>query len=134
MKTISLQTSRQVEFIDITGLIRKEVQAANCQEGICFLYVPHTTAGLMINEKADPDVIRDIDQILEKIIPLKGNYFHKEGNAHAHIKASVLGCTAFIFIKDGKPVLGTWQGVFFCEFDGPRRRSIYLKIMQEIGP
>lgn len=133
MKTITLQTNRQIEFVDITSLIEKEVRAAGCQEGICFLYVPHTTAGITINENADPDVIRDIGQTLEKLVPVAGSYFHREGNAHAHIKASLLGCSAFVFIRNGRLALGTWQGVFFCEFDGPRRRSLFLKIVQETG-
>ncbi len=130
-KVINLETTRQIEFIDITSLIRKEVEARNCREGICFLYVPHTTAALTINENADPDVIRDLNHTMEKLVPVKGNYFHREGNAHAHVKASLLGGSTFIFIRDGKLLLGTWQGIYFCEFDGPRRRSLYLRIMQE---
>lgn len=133
MKVIPIKTNQQVEFIDVTKQVKETVRNANCKQGICFLYVPHTTAGLMINENADPDVICDLAQTLEKLVPIKGNYFHHEGNAHAHIKASLLGCSKIVFIEDGDLALGTWQGIFFCEFDGPRQRSLYLKIMQDIA-
>lgn len=129
-KEITIRTNQRVEFVDITHNVREAVEAAGCREGVCFLYVPHTTAGLTINENADPDVIRDIDRVLEELVPVKGSYLHREGNSHAHIKSSILGCSAFVLIKDGRLALGRWQGIYFCEFDGPRHRSLYLKLME----
>jgi len=128
---ISVATRKQIEFIDVTPQVRELVRKSGCTDGVCLLYVPHTTAGLLINENADPDVVRDIAEALERLAPVTGNYFHREGNAHAHIKASILGCSQTIFIRNGDLALGTWQGIFFCEFDGPRKRSLYVKIMQE---
>ncbi|NHV98301.1 MAG: YjbQ family protein [Thaumarchaeota archaeon] len=123
-------TSRQ-QFIDITDRVEGVVNKSGVKNGVCFLYVPHTTAGITINENADPSVVTDIIETLERVIPLDGRYRHLEGNAHAHIKSSILGHSACVLIEDGRLMLGTWQGVFLCEFDGPRRRKVLVKIIEE---
>ncbi|HOO41266.1 MAG TPA: secondary thiamine-phosphate synthase enzyme YjbQ, partial [Syntrophales bacterium] len=96
--------------------------------GICQVYVPHTTSGITINENADPDVPRDILATLEKLVPLRGNYRHSEGNSDAHVKASLMGSSQTVFFENGTLILGTWQSLFFCEFDGPRTRSVYVQV------
>ena len=129
MKTRNIQTEDRESFIDITGLIEKEVKASGLAEGICHVFVPHTTAAVTINESADPDVKRDILRTMEKIVPWKGDYRHLEGNSAAHIKASLLGASVTVPVRDGKLFLGTWQGIFFCEFDGPRNRKFVVQIV-----
>jgi secondary thiamine-phosphate synthase enzyme len=133
LRTLTVKTRQQVEFIDVTKAVQDEITAANVTRGACIVYVPHTTAGLSINENADPDVIRDIKDALEKAAPSSGCYLHQEGNAHAHIKSSLLGCSVCLIIEGGRLVLGTWQGLFFCEFDGPRQRRILLQILKDDG-
>lgn len=128
---ISLRSTRREELIDITDDVRKVVRANGVKSGICFLYVPHTTAGIIINENADPSVKDDIESVLSKLVPRSANYRHLEGNADSHIKSSILGNTLFVFIEDGDIVLGTWQGIFFAEFDGPRTRNVLVKIIRE---
>jgi secondary thiamine-phosphate synthase enzyme len=123
---ISLKTTRPVEFIDITERIVSFV--TDIEHGIVHIYCPHTTAGLTINENADPNVVRDIIRGLERMVPKEGDYSHAEGNSPAHIKASLMGFHQEVFIDHGKLVLGTWQGIYFCEFDGPRSRKIITKI------
>jgi len=123
-------TSRQ-QFIDITDRVEEIVKKSGVKNGVCILYVPHTTAGITVNENADPSVVRDIMDTLERLVPADGRYRHLEGNAHAHIKSSILGHSACLLIEEGRLLLGTWQGVFFCEFDGPRRRRILVKIIGE---
>lgn len=130
LKKISIQTNSQVDFVNITKEIEKFVASEKVSSGLVSIFVPHTTAGITINENADPDVVTDIQNELEKIVPRHANYFHSEGNSPAHIKASVMGSSVQIIIENGKPLLGTWQGVFFCEFDGPRRREVWMKIAQ----
>lgn len=129
MKEHNVKTNKKVEFQNITGLIRKEVESSGIKDGICIVYVPHTTAGITINENADPSVVDDIISETSKIVPFSDNYSHMEGNSAAHIKASLFGTSAMLIITEGHIVLGTWQGVFFCEFDGPRNRKVYLKIV-----
>ncbi len=124
-----IKTTKPQEFIDITSLINEEIKRQNVQEGIAVVFVPHTTAGVTINENADPDVVDDILMALDKAFPVKGAYRHYEGNSHAHIKASLMGPSCTIIIENGRLKLGTWQGVYFCEFDGPRNRKVYIKIM-----
>jgi secondary thiamine-phosphate synthase enzyme len=119
---INISTQARVEFQEITDRVRDIVNSSTVQSGVCYVYVPHTTAAIMINEHADTDVVEDIAAQLDKIAPQAQKYRHAEGNSPAHIKASLIGESRVIFIEDGKLVLGTWQGVFFCEFDGPRRR------------
>jgi secondary thiamine-phosphate synthase enzyme len=128
---VAIKTSSRVEFQDITPKVRDIVGVSSVQSGVCYLYVPHTTAGIMVNEHADPSVAEDIATQLEAIVPQHKNYRHLEGNAPAHIKASLVGSSETLFIEDGKIVLGTWQGIFFCEFDGPRNRNVLIKIMPD---
>lgn len=128
-QAIELHTSKRCEFVDITDRVRAAVAASGVQDGLCVAYVPHTTAGVTINESADPDVAGDILLWLEEAVPRRDTFRHAEGNSDSHVKASLMGCSATLIIRGGRPVLGTWQGVFFCEFDGPRRRQCYLQIL-----
>ena len=129
MEKIEIRTTRRIELVDITDRIQQAITKSKLQQGICFLFVPHTTAGITINENADPSVKRDILNTLIKLIPEGGGYTHSEGNADSHIKSSILGNCLHIFIKDGQLCLGTWQGIFFAEGDGPRRREIWIKLV-----
>src|SRR3989338_56499 len=126
---ISVKSKDRTEFINITGEIQNAVSKSGIREGICYIFVPHTTAGVTINESADPDVVDDIQQSLNKLVPHSGNYRHTEGNADSHIKTSIVGSSEVVFIEGGKLKLGTWQGIFFCEFDGPRSRKVWVKIV-----
>ena len=117
------------QFIDITSEVQKAVRAAGISQGLCTVFVPHTTAGVTINENADPSVVRDMLMELEKIVPFNDHYTHREGNSAAHIKASLVGSTVQIIVDSGSMSLGTWQGIYFCEFDGPRRRSILVHVV-----
>lgn len=126
---IQLQTQRQEEFVSITRLLREVVKNSETKEGIAIIQIPHTTAGITINESADPDVVNDIARTLKVMVPDRFDYLHREGNSPAHIKASLMGSSALVIIKEGDLMLGTWQGVFFCEFDGPRSRKIWVKIV-----
>ena len=129
-KEISVKTSSRVELIDITHLVEKVVSESKIKSGLCIIYVPHTTAAVTINENADPSVRRDIIAELNKVIPFDDNYSHLEGNAAAHIKASIIGPSETILVNGGSLVLGTWQGIYFCEFDGPRTRKVMIKIIE----
>lgn len=131
LNDLTIRTNRREELIDITHLIREVVDRANVTEGIVYLHVPHTTAAITINENADPDVKRDIIYKLKKEIPQSDGYNHGEGNSDAHIKSSFFGPTLQLIISNSKLLLGTWQGILFCEFDGPRTRHLYLKIVAE---
>jgi len=128
MITLTLTTRSRTEFVDITAQVRREITAAGIKEGICTVFVPHTTAGVTINEHADPSVVDDLLMQLKKLAPAEGSYRHAEGNSDAHIKASLMGASQAVIIENGAPVLGTWQGIFFCEFDGPRTRKVWLQI------
>ncbi len=125
-----MRSTKREELIDITRLVREAVAQSGVRSGICYIFVPHTTAGVIINEHADPDVARDIEETLKKLVPEGAGYRHLEGNADSHIKSVLVGCQVFLLVEDSKPVLGTWQGVFFCEFDGPRRRKVYIKVVE----
>jgi secondary thiamine-phosphate synthase enzyme len=125
---ISVPTGSHVQLLDITSDINSELSSIKIKSGICYLYVPHTTAAVTINENADPDVVTDIINGLERMVPATGNYRHAEGNSDAHIKASLVGFSAIVPIIDGKLALGTWQGIYFCEFDGPRRRRLLIGV------
>ncbi len=127
-KEISLSTSRQVEFVKITDQVRDVVRGSGVSDGVCVVYVPHTTAAVTINEGADPDVVRDIVTELNKIVPFEDHYLHAEGNSAAHIKASLLGSSVTVLVSGGSLLLGTWQSIFFCEFDGPRRRRVIVRV------
>ena len=130
IKQLSVKTSNRVELVDITHLIQSSVKESKVKSGICSIYVPHTTAGVTINENADPSVKSDIIKELNKVIPFDDNYSHLEGNAAAHIKSTLVGASETIIIENGTLLLGTWQGIFFCEFDGPRSRKLIVKIIQ----
>jgi secondary thiamine-phosphate synthase enzyme len=126
--TLPLRTLEKTELIDITSMVRQKIQASGVQRGYCMVYVPHTTAAVTINESADPSVKEDLLMILNRIVPWQAEYRHLEGNSPAHVKSTLVGASEWIAIEDGKPLLGTWQGIFFCEFDGPRNRKIHLHI------
>ena len=123
---IPVKTHSRTELVDITGEVQAAVREAGIRDGICMIYVPHTTAAVTINENADPTVKADILKVINKIIPWDDGYRHLEGNSAAHIKSSLVGASELIAISGGKLKLGTWQGIFFCEFDGPRRRKVHL--------
>lgn len=130
MKIIEISSSSKEEMIDITSKVKKIVEEEGIQNGICLIYTPHTTAGIIINENADPDVKRDILTMLKKIVPENLPYSHSEGNAPAHIKSAMIGNSRIIPLNKGSLSLGTWEGIFFCEFDGPRRRKVYVEIVK----
>jgi len=124
----SLSAQRK-DFYNVTNKVREAVTKSGVVEGIAVVYCPHTTAGITINENADPDVVHDLLIGLEKAFPDRPEFQHAEGNSSAHLKASNIGSSATVIIKDGKPLLGTWQGIFFCEFDPPRNRTYYVEVM-----
>lgn len=128
MQTIRVTTHRKTEFVEITPAVEAVVSRLGVTEGLCTLYCPHTTAGLMINERADPAVAYDIGSFLEELVPEHRVWTHAEGNSSAHVKAALIGGSIQILIEGGKPCLGTWQGIFLAEFDGPRERKIWLRI------
>jgi secondary thiamine-phosphate synthase enzyme len=129
MISLSIKTSGQTGFVDITREVEKAVADSRVREGLALVFVPHTTAGITINEGADPSVQADIIRTLEQLIPLKGPYHHREGNSAAHIKTSLIGPSVSVIIENGRLVLGTWQAIFLCEFDGPRTRKVLIKII-----
>jgi len=131
MEKINISTSRRIELVDITDALQNMVTKSKVNEGICFLFCPHTTAGLTINENADPSVRKDIENTLKKLIPIDSGYSHSEGNADSHIKSSLFGQSLHIFIENGRLCLGTWQGIYFCEGDGPRLREVWIKITKK---
>ncbi len=126
---LTVKTKQQTELIDITTKVKTALQPHDIQDGFCFLYVPHTTAAVTINESADPSVQSDILMVLNQIIPWESEYRHLEGNSPAHIKSTLVGASEMIAIENGQLVLGTWQGIFFCEFDGPRTRKLHVRLM-----
>ena len=128
---IDVRTNARTEFIDITNRISEELAKTGVQNGICYVYMPHTTAGLTINENADPDVKRDMLAGLTRLVPASGDYRHAEGNSDAHIKASLMGFSQMMPVIDGRLALGTWQSLYFCEFDGPRSRQVLVSISGE---
>jgi secondary thiamine-phosphate synthase enzyme len=128
MTNVSVSTTARAELVDITDRVAEAVEAAGVREGLATVYVPHTTAGITVNENADPDVVSDIVATLDRLVPRKGPYRHGEGNADAHIKSAMLGHSVVIPVRDGKLALGTWQGIFLCEFDGPRTRHVRIEV------
>ncbi|MCS7464087.1 secondary thiamine-phosphate synthase enzyme YjbQ [Paenibacillus doosanensis] len=129
--TLTLQTNRRDEMTDITGLIGELVKEQQTEEGMAVIYCPHTTAGIAINENADPDVKRDVLMRLDEVYPWEHpKYRHAEGNTAAHLKAMTVGTSQTVFIENGRLVLGRWQGIYFCEFDGPRRRTVLVKLLR----
>ena len=128
MEEIRVSTKSRTELVDITSQVQNAVRQSGGLDGICHVYVPHTTAGITINENADPSVRQDILMELNKMVPFEDSYKHLEGNAAAHIKASIVGSSETILVEGGRLLLGTWQGIFFCEFDGPRNRRVLTRI------
>lgn len=129
MTHLTVETHAQTEMIDITAKIQEELSLVHFHNGLCMLYVPHTTAAITINESADPSVRKDILMVLNQTVPWKAAYRHLEGNSPAHVKASLMGTSELLAVEQGRLVLGTWQGIFFCEFDGPRKRKLHIKLM-----
>ena len=126
---IAIVSEQQSQLIEITRKVQSLIEKTSVKDGIALLFVPHTTAAVTINENADPDVASDLLQGLNKLIPLRDNYRHAEGNSAAHIKSSLIGASEQLIIRNGKLLLGTWQGIYFCEFDGPRKRRLQLKLI-----
>ena len=126
-----LRVNKEQTMVNITAIIEEDIKKSGIKDGIVIVFCPHTTAGITINENADPDVVRDIIYGFEKVYPtIDGNYKHFEGNSHAHMKASTMGASQTIIVDDGKMILGIWQDIYFCEFDGPRDRKFFVKIME----
>ena len=128
--TLQVKTSAHTQMLDITRQIQEEVTASGVKNGICTIFVPHTTAAVTINENADPDVVRDFTMEINKIVPWEDGYHHMEGNTAAHLKSSMIGFSEQVIIEDGRLVLGVWQGIYFCEYDGPRTRKVIVKITE----
>lgn len=128
IQRLPVRTSARVQFVDITPEVQRVVRESGIMEGICTIFVPHTTAGITINENADPDVTRDLIDTLERLVPRDARYRHVEGNADSHVKASLMGFSASVIVQGGRLLLGTWQAIYFCEFDGPRNRQVYVRV------
>lgn len=131
MKTLRIKTARRTQFVDITREVESAVHDSRVSSGVCYVYVPHTTAGVAINEHADPDVARDVEGIFDRLIPHEGPYRHAEGNTDSHMKAILTGTGQTVLVANGKLALGTWQGIFLCEFDGPRERTVFVKVVRD---
>jgi len=129
--TLSIRTSRRTELKDVTGEIKAAIHESGCADGVCYLYVPHTTAGVLINEGDDPAVARDIEATLDRLIPHGAGYKHAEGNSDSHIKTALIGSSETVWIENGRLVLGRWQAIFLAEFDGPRTRELRVKIVPD---
>ena len=130
MKELVIKTSRHTEFVEITDRVQGVVDDAGVKEGVCICFVPHTTAGITINENADPDVVTDMIYALDRVVPWKDpQYRHGEGNTAAHVKSSMMGHSAHVLVRDGKLQFGTWQGIYLCEFDGPRSRKVWVSVI-----
>lgn len=129
LQTFEIETKKRTDFVDVTDLVKDVVVRSGVQEGLCVVYAPHTTAAVTVNEHADPDVVCDMGMKLDWMIPWDDCYQHAEGNSAAHIKASLLGPSHTLILSGGELLLGVWQGVFFCEFDGPRKRKFHVKVM-----
>ncbi len=127
--SFTLSTGKE-DLYNITSMVKDAVSASNIKDGLCVIYTPHTTAAITINENADPDVVKDLIFAFEKTFPDRAEFRHSEGNSSAHLKSSIIGCSKTVIINDGKLLLGTWQGIYFCEFDGPRTRKFYVKVIK----
>ena len=131
MHSLDVRTSRHTEFVNLDDSLQRIIDESGVSNGFLHVFVPHTTAGVTINENADPDVRRDLEKILDRAFPWEGGYAHAEGNSAAHMKASAIGFHQTVFIEDGHMALGTWQSLFFCEFDGPRSRSVWVRVVPQ---
>jgi secondary thiamine-phosphate synthase enzyme len=129
METLRVKTRRRTQLLDITELVERVAAESGVDSGVCYVYVPHTTAGVMINEHADPDVASDLEGIFDRLVPHAGPYRHAEGNTDSHAKTVMVGTSQVVFVEKGKLALGTWQGLFLCEFDGPRERKVWVKVI-----
>ena len=127
MRTLTVRTAGRTDFVNVTGIVAAAVRALDLMNGVVTVFVPHTTCGVTIQEQADPDVMQDMATVLERLVPWSGNYRHSEGNTAAHVKASLLGSSVSVIVEDGELRLGTWQGIFLCEFDGPRTRQVWVR-------
>ena len=132
--TLHVKTSRRTEWVNITSEVNRCVAASGVSSGVCHLYIPHTTAGVTINEGDDPAVARDMEAAFDRMVPRDAGYKHYEGNSDSHIKASLVGCSQTVWIENGRLRLGRWQTIFFCEFDGPRNREVHLKVVPDLVP
>jgi secondary thiamine-phosphate synthase enzyme len=132
-RTLKIRTSRRTELRNITVEIERAVGDSGCTDGVCHLYVPHTTAGVLINEGDDPHVARDIEAALDRLVPQSGNYQHAEGNSDSHIKTALIGSSESVWIEKGRLLLGRWQAIFYAEFDGPRSRELHVKIVPDLA-
>src|ERR1700682_3610636 len=128
METLRVKTGRRTQLVDVTTAVERAVTESGVVSGVCYVYVPHTTAGVAINEHADPDVATDLEGVFDRLVPHSGPYRHAEGDSYSHAKAVMVGASQVIFVEDGKLALGRWQGIFFCEFDGPRERKMFVKV------
>jgi secondary thiamine-phosphate synthase enzyme len=128
MESFTVRTQTRSQFVNIDAEVQRVVSGSGVEDGICTVFVPHTTAGITINENADPDVVQDLTAILEKLVPWRAGYAHAEGNSAAHAKASMMGFSETVLVEDGRLQLGTWQSIYFCEFDGPRSRRVWVQV------
>ena len=133
MEIVRVKTSRRTELVYVTAEVERVVAGSGAASGVCYVFVPHTTAAVMINEHADPDLATDLEGVFDRLVPHAGPYRHSEGNTDSHAKAVMVGASQVIFVERGKLALGTWQGVFFCEFDGPRERKMWVKVVRDAG-
>ena len=131
IRQLRVKTNSRTELVDITQGVQRLVSESGVRSGLCYIHVPHTTSGITINENTDPNVGRDILKELNKVIPFDDNYGHTEGNSAAHIKSTIVGVSKTVLVEDGRLALGTWQALFFCEFDGPRKRRVIVKVIEE---
>lgn len=129
MQSFSIRTQKHTQFLDVTREVQSSVTNLGVKSGVVTVYVPHTTAGITINENADPSVTSDIGEALERAVPWQAEYNHSEGNAAAHVKASMMGSSVQLLVENGRLLLGTWQAVYFCEFDGPRSRNVWVMVV-----
>ncbi len=134
MERFTVRTRQRMEFVDITDRVARCIEATGVKEGICMVFVPHTTCGVTINENADPSVPADLIAHTASMVPRHGSYRHTEGNSDAHIKASLFGSSVLVPVTEGRPALGTWQGIFLCEFDGARTRSVWVQVVSAAQP
>jgi secondary thiamine-phosphate synthase enzyme len=130
IKELQISTHSRTEMVNIDRQVQEVIRECGVKEGICVLWVPHTTAGITINENADPAVVHDILYEVNKLVPFQDQYHHAEGNSAAHIKSTLFGPSLTVIITNGRPVMGTWQSIYFCEFDGPRHRHLIVKILE----
>jgi secondary thiamine-phosphate synthase enzyme len=131
IESLRVHTDRRAQLLDVTSEVQSVVAKSGVQQGICYVYVPHTTAGVTINEHADPDVACDVEGIMDRLVPHKGSYQHAEGNSDSHAKTILTGTSQMVFVENGRLVLGRWQGIFFCEYDGPRERTMQVKVVAD---